>query len=100
MAFTEALARGLPVVGTSGGATPWTVPADAGILVRPGDDAALAGALESVLPRTPDDAAAQHRSRLAEGARRHAHTLPTWEQAALGFATALLELAPERARAS
>ena len=89
MALTEALARGLPVVSTTGGAIPFTVPADASVLVPPGDAEALATALRSVL-----DPGGTLRDELAEAARRHAAQLPTWEEAAEKFASAVRELAP------
>jgi glycosyltransferase involved in cell wall biosynthesis len=83
MAFAEALARGLPVVGARAGAVPDTVPPDAGLLVPPGDAAALRAALARVIgdPAT--------RARLAEGARRARALLPTWPQTSTSVAAAL-----------
>ncbi len=83
MAFTEALARGLPVIGTSAGAVPDTVPDEAGILVDPGDPAAL----REVLSRLIEDG--NLRAALGAGARRARRTLPTWTDAAARFDAAL-----------
>lgn len=93
MVLTEALARGLPVVSTTGGAIPATVPADAGLLVPPGDAEALAGALRSLLAGTPE--AERARERMAEAARNHAASLPDWREAGRTFARCLLELSPD-----
>jgi hypothetical protein len=49
MAFAEALAHRLPVVGVAAGAVPGVVPARAGILVRPGRIDLLARALRRML---------------------------------------------------
>ena len=86
MAFAEALARGLPVVGTTGGAIPFTVPDDAGILVEPADDQALAQVLRELLT---DEA---RREGMAAAARRHAGELPGWRRQALVFREAVEEL--------
>jgi len=63
MALAEALAHGLPIISTTAGAIPNTVSVDAGLLVLPGDAAALAEALTRVM--TDSDL----RQRLAAGAR-------------------------------
>ncbi len=89
MVLAEALARGLPVLSTTGGAVPDTVPPEAGMLVPPGDERALAVALEEVLSG-PEGAA--RRAELAEGSLRHSRSLPTWSDAALAFERALREL--------
>jgi len=83
MALAEAVARGVPVVSTTAGAIPETVPAAAGVLVPPGDSRALAKALGSLL----EDAGA--RARLAASARAAARKLPTWRMATEKFAAAL-----------
>jgi glycosyltransferase involved in cell wall biosynthesis len=83
MAFSEALGYGLPVVGTTGGAIPDTVPTGAGLLVAPDDVEALALALRRVIgePGT--------RERLARAARAAADRLPTWRDTARRFAATI-----------
>lgn len=75
MAFAEAMAHGLPIVGTTGGAIAETVPADAALLVPPGDADALSAALAMML----DNAAL--RARMAERAAAAGAALPDWPAA-------------------
>src|SRR5262249_48024666 len=70
-AFAEAIAHGLPVIGTTAGAIPDTVPDGAGILVPPDDVHALAQALRRLIG---DDG---EREKLAAAARAAAARLPT-----------------------
>ena len=77
MAYAEAIAHGLPVVGTLAGAIPETVPAGAGILVPPDDAAALAVALNSMMTDV------ELRERCSAAAR--AAPMPTWEAATQTF---------------
>ena len=87
MAYAEAIAHGLPVIGSKAGAIPDTVPPEAGLLVDAGDIPALAHALRRVI----GDAGL--RQRLAGAARAAAPRLPTWRQSAEIFARALERLA-------
>lgn len=80
MAIADALAAALPVVATVGGAVADLVPDAAGLLVAPGDSAALAAALARVI----GDAVL--RDTLAAGARQAGANLPDWPQAADLFA--------------
>jgi glycosyltransferase involved in cell wall biosynthesis len=89
MAVAEALARGLPVIGTRTGAIADLVGDAAGIVVSPGD----AGALSAALSRVLDDPAL--RARLAAGARRVRERLPTWDQA-IGRMEAVLSQITDR----
>jgi glycosyltransferase involved in cell wall biosynthesis len=75
MVYAEAMAHGLPVIATTAGAIPETVPPHAGLLVPPGDAAALARALRRVIAE-PALAA-----RLARGSRATGARLPDWPQA-------------------
>ena len=83
MAFAEAIAHGLPVIGTTGGAIPETVPKAAGVLVPPGDVAALAAALRRLIENSAE------RQRFAAGARAAGTKLPTWNESARLFAGAI-----------
>jgi len=81
MVFAEAIAHGLPVVGTTAGAIPQTVPAAAGVLVPPDDVEALAAALRRLI----EDPA--ERERLAAAGR--AARFPSWREQAAAFARLL-----------
>jgi glycosyltransferase involved in cell wall biosynthesis len=83
MAFAEAIAHGLPVIGTTAGAIPDTVPDGAGILVPPDDADALAQALRHLMTDFSE------REKLAAAARAAAARLPTWRQSAELFARAV-----------
>jgi glycosyltransferase involved in cell wall biosynthesis len=85
MAYAEAIAHGVPVVGTTAGAIPETVPAGAGVLVPPDDVDALAAVLRRLIER-PDEC-----RRLAAGAR--AARFPSWRDQAGLFAGVLEGLA-------
>jgi glycosyltransferase involved in cell wall biosynthesis len=83
MAYAEALAWGLPVIGTNAGAVSQTVPAQAGILVNPHDTAALADALKRVM----SDPACQ--AAMMQAALQHGQTLPSWDETAFAFGQAI-----------
>jgi glycosyltransferase involved in cell wall biosynthesis len=87
MVLAEALAHGLPVVSTTAGAIPDTVPDGAGLLVPPGDARALAAALRGVI------GAPELRARLSARARAAGRNLPSWDDATGLFAAALAGLA-------
>ncbi|HEV2552792.1 MAG TPA: glycosyltransferase family 4 protein [Bosea sp. (in: a-proteobacteria)] len=76
MVLTEALARGLPIVCTTGGAAAETAPDDAALKVAPGDATALAKALASLI-----DAPAR-RQAMADAAWVAADALPRWRDTA------------------
>jgi len=81
MVFAEAIAHGLPVVGTTAGAIPETVPDAAGVLVPPDDVEALAAALRRLI----EDPA--ERERLSAAAR--AARFPSWREQGEAFARLL-----------
>lgn len=86
MAYAEALAAGLPVVGCAVGAVPEVVPPEAGALVPADDPTAFADALRRLLS---DDAAYES---AAEGARLAAGHLPSWPDTTAIVARALQEI--------
>jgi glycosyltransferase involved in cell wall biosynthesis len=87
MAYAEAIAHGVPVVGTQAGAIPDTVPSGAGVLVPADDTDALAGVLRRLI-ESPSE-----RERVAACARAAATTFPTWPESAALFARVLEQVA-------
>ena len=75
MVFAEAMAWGLPIIATTGGAIPETVPAEAGRLVTPGDRSALVAALSELISEKA------LRARMSSAARVAARSLPDWRVA-------------------
>jgi glycosyltransferase involved in cell wall biosynthesis len=88
MVLGEALARGLPIVATTGGAAAETVPDGAALKVPPGDTAALTAALRRAISDTG------LRQRLADAAWAAGQKLPRWEDTARIVAGAIREAAP------
>lgn len=85
MAVAEAVARGLPVIGSRTGALDTLVDdGRSGLVVPPGDVDALTAALTALIG---DD---RCRRDLAAGAQARAATLPTWNDTAIAVETALL----------
>jgi glycosyltransferase involved in cell wall biosynthesis len=76
MVLAEAMARGLPMVVSTGGAAAQTVPDDAAIKVPPGDVYRLRAALSRVI------ADPNERSRLARASLEAGRSLPRWNEAA------------------
>jgi len=83
MAYTEAIAHGVPVVGTTSGAIPEAVPQGAGVLVPPDNVSELTLILRRLIGRPAE------RARLTAGARAAAAALPTWDHAGRQFAQVL-----------
>lgn len=83
MAFAEALVYGLPIVTTTAGAIPDTVPAQAAIFVPPGDVYALRAALTRVIGDPT------LRARLAAAAAYAGAALPSWPHAVARWVAAL-----------
>jgi glycosyltransferase involved in cell wall biosynthesis len=87
MVLAEAMARGLPIVCTTGGAAAETVPDGAAIKVPPGDAAALATGLRRAIGNQ------QARQALADAAWTAGQKLPSWNDTARVIATVIKEVA-------
>jgi glycosyltransferase involved in cell wall biosynthesis len=90
MALAEALARGLPIVASTGGAAAETVPDGAAIKIPPGDIAELTAALTTLI------AAPALRAAFGDAAWHAGRTLPRWTDTAARIAKVLKEVALER----
>jgi glycosyltransferase involved in cell wall biosynthesis len=87
MVLAEAMARGLPLVASTGGAAAETVPETAGLKVPPADVAALRDALARMI------ADSRVRQKFADGAWDAGQALPRWRDAAARIAEVLKEVA-------
>lgn len=87
MVLTEAMARGLPIVCTTGGAAAETVPDAAAIKVAPGEVAPLAEALGRVIGD------ASLRRRMSDASWHYGQKLPTWADTARTVAEVIRRVA-------
>ena len=88
MVLAEALAYGLPIVSTTGGAIPETVPSGTGVLVAPGDHLALADVLGRLLD---GETGLALRRRYSKAAQEYGARLPSWSAAVRTFEKSLFE---------
>ncbi|MGH1419859.1 MAG: glycosyltransferase family 4 protein [Hyphomicrobiaceae bacterium] len=86
MVLAEAMACGLPIVCTTGGAAAFTVPDGAALKVPPGNIEALTEALAQALNDR------KLRAKLADAAWEAGRKLPTWNETARKFAEVIMEL--------
>ena len=88
MVLNEAVAHGLPVVATAGGAVPFTLAEGAGLLAPPGDVDGLRAALARVMHES------DLRARLRRGAQQAAYGLPSWAEGVSRLIRTIEEVAP------
>jgi len=86
MVLAEAMARGIPIICTTGGASGETVPDAAAIKVPPGDAAALTQALATAIRDK------RLRARLADASWEAGRKLPTWNETARRIAAAIYDI--------
>jgi glycosyltransferase involved in cell wall biosynthesis len=83
MAFAEAIAHGVPVIGTTAGAISETAPGGAALLTQPDDSDVFAAAVRRLIENPKE------RDRLAAGAWAAAAEFPAWERQAELFSQAI-----------
>ena len=83
MAYAEAVAYGLPTIGTTAGAIPDTLSGESAVLIQPDDVAALARALRRLVVDSNE------RQKISSAARAAAAHFPTWRNSAALFADAI-----------
>jgi glycosyltransferase involved in cell wall biosynthesis len=88
MVLAEAMARGLPIVCTTGGAAAATVPDAAALKVPPGDAKALGSAIRRVLDDPP------LRQKMSDAAWAAGQKLPRWDDTARKIADVIRNLSP------
>ena len=88
MVLTEALARGLPILCTTGGAAAETVPDTAALKVLPGDVAAFRAGLARLIDDT------EERRQRADAAWNTASALPRWRRTATIVAELCAKVSP------
>jgi glycosyltransferase involved in cell wall biosynthesis len=88
MVLAEAMASGLPIVCTTGGAASDTVPDSAALKVAPGNASALSAALDKALRDK------KLRERMADAAWEMGRTLPPWTETTRRVAAVIMGLKP------
>ncbi|MEM8798042.1 MAG: glycosyltransferase family 4 protein [Pseudomonadota bacterium] len=79
MVYAEAIVRGLPVIGTDGGAIPDTIPPDCGLIAKAGDPETLSEHLRTMIENHDVRQAMRQAALAAEPA------FPTWKSAGALF---------------
>lgn len=86
MVLAEAMAYGLPVISSTGGAIPYTVPAQAGRLIPPHNQQALTDSLRELMVNK------KAWQQLTHHAQQAGQTLPTWQESITKLETVLRQM--------